>query len=326
MADVVFGFVQDFGPDEEWVALARRGAHARRLPLDPASASAARADGKLECSGSSPPTRAGSCSRPTRWRETAHRLRAIGAIAVSLCQVAAGAVRRDGDAEGCRAVDAAAAQLIVREAGGSCLHAYDDPLAAPLDLEPHSPVVAARTPRGSPRCAVPAWPIPDACHPGRGDRLELAGTVARGVANLQPAGDPAPFSSSLSPPRRPSGWSPPTPAWWRPSPCRSPRRSSAGLDRRQPARRCAACSNPVGRAHRRQAGPLGDRWRGGAARHRGGRDLGLPRRARARPVRVPGLDPTRPRGCCSSRPTSPTRPKRSRPTPTSCCAGSRCTR
>ena len=26
--------------------------------------------------------------------------------------------------------------------------AYDDPLAAPLDLEPHSPVVAARTAAG----------------------------------------------------------------------------------------------------------------------------------------------------------------------------------
>ena len=49
----------------------------------------------------------------------------------------------------CRAVDAAAAQLIVREAGGQVAFiAYDDPLAAPLDLEPHSPVIAARTPEG----------------------------------------------------------------------------------------------------------------------------------------------------------------------------------
>jgi myo-inositol-1(or 4)-monophosphatase len=46
----------------------------------------------------------------------------------------------------CRAVDVAAAQLIVREAGGlvafpRCKH----PLGAPLDIEPHSPVVAALT-------------------------------------------------------------------------------------------------------------------------------------------------------------------------------------
>jgi myo-inositol-1(or 4)-monophosphatase len=44
-----------------------------------------------------------------------------------------------------RAVDVAAAQLIVRESGGLvAFPAYDDPLGAPLDLEPRSPVVAAR--------------------------------------------------------------------------------------------------------------------------------------------------------------------------------------
>jgi myo-inositol-1(or 4)-monophosphatase len=48
--------------------------------------------------------------------------------------------------KGCRAVDAAAAQLIVREAGGLVAFTkFADPLAAPLDLLPHSPVVAART-------------------------------------------------------------------------------------------------------------------------------------------------------------------------------------
>jgi myo-inositol-1(or 4)-monophosphatase len=49
----------------------------------------------------------------------------------------------------CRAVDVAAAQLIVRESGGLVAFTdYDDPLAAPLDLVPRSPVVAARTPEG----------------------------------------------------------------------------------------------------------------------------------------------------------------------------------
>ncbi len=49
----------------------------------------------------------------------------------------------------CRAVDAAAAQLIAREAGALvCFPAFDDPLGAPLDLLPHSAVVAARSPRG----------------------------------------------------------------------------------------------------------------------------------------------------------------------------------
>ena len=50
---------------------------------------------------------------------------------------------------GCRSVDAAAGQLIVREAGG--LVAFPrcaTPLGAPLDLIPHSPLVAARTAQG----------------------------------------------------------------------------------------------------------------------------------------------------------------------------------
>jgi myo-inositol-1(or 4)-monophosphatase len=46
----------------------------------------------------------------------------------------------------CRGVDAAAAQLIVRESGGVvAFPAMDDPLAAPLGVEAPSPVVAARS-------------------------------------------------------------------------------------------------------------------------------------------------------------------------------------
>jgi myo-inositol-1(or 4)-monophosphatase len=46
-----------------------------------------------------------------------------------------------------RSVDIAAAQLIVRESGALvAFPAFDDPLGAPLDLQPHSAVVAARTP------------------------------------------------------------------------------------------------------------------------------------------------------------------------------------
>jgi myo-inositol-1(or 4)-monophosphatase len=60
----------------------------------------------------------------------------------------------------CRAVDAAAAQLIVREAGGLVAFiAFEDPLSAPLDLEGHSPVIAARTAEGlSDVAKVPVWP------------------------------------------------------------------------------------------------------------------------------------------------------------------------
>jgi myo-inositol-1(or 4)-monophosphatase len=60
----------------------------------------------------------------------------------------------------CRAVDAAAAQLIVRESGGLIsFTAYEDPLAAPLDVRPHSPVIAARTPDSL--ALLRQVPIPD---------------------------------------------------------------------------------------------------------------------------------------------------------------------
>jgi myo-inositol-1(or 4)-monophosphatase len=148
MADVVFGYVHDLGPDEEWVASRGGGAYFDGRALD-TTPRERRADGdKLEVLGIE--------SADPRWvaeaaddlRDSAHRLRALGSIAISLCQVAA--ARFDGmvTLKRCRAVDAAAGQLIVREAGGLvAFTGYEDPLAAPLDLVPRSPVIAARTER-----------------------------------------------------------------------------------------------------------------------------------------------------------------------------------
>jgi myo-inositol-1(or 4)-monophosphatase len=146
MADVVFGYVRDFGPDEEWLARRGEGASLNGTPLDP-TLTERRTHGKLEILGFE--------SADPRWvrlsadalADVAYRVRAIGSIAVSLCQVAG--ARLDGmvTLRGCRAVDAAAAQLIVREAGGLvAFPAFEDPLGAPLDLAPHSPVIAARSP------------------------------------------------------------------------------------------------------------------------------------------------------------------------------------
>src|SRR3954468_3714733 len=148
MADVVFGFVQDFGPDEEWVAHRGHGARLNGMPLD-GTLGERRVDGRLEVIGVE--------SADPRWvvasadalAEVAYRIRAIGTMASAICQVAG--ARFDGmvSLRNCRAVDAAAAQLIAGEGGAHVAFiAYDDPLAAPLDLEPHSPVVAARTPEG----------------------------------------------------------------------------------------------------------------------------------------------------------------------------------
>ncbi len=146
MADVAFGYVYDFGAGEEWVAHRGGGALLDGVPLDP-SVPERRVGGKVELLGIE--------SADPRWlrdsadalAEAAHRLRAIGAIAVTLCQVAGG--RLDGmvTLRRSRAVDVAAGQLIVREAGGLvAFTACAEPLGAPLEvLAPVSPIVAARS-------------------------------------------------------------------------------------------------------------------------------------------------------------------------------------
>jgi myo-inositol-1(or 4)-monophosphatase len=148
MADVVFGYVHDFGPAEEWTASRGEGAWLNGARLDTAPRERRLEDGTLEVLGIE--------SADPRWvaeaaedlRDSAHRLRAIGSIAISLCQVADARFDAMVTLWRCRAVDAAAAQLIVREAGGHvAFTACTSPLGAPLDAAPHSPVIAARTER-----------------------------------------------------------------------------------------------------------------------------------------------------------------------------------
>jgi myo-inositol-1(or 4)-monophosphatase len=146
MADVAFAFVHDFGPGEEWWARRGQGAWLSDERLDTSLGERRGRDGRLEVLGIE--------SADPRWvaasivslEHAAYRLRALGAIASSLCQVAA--ARLDGmvSLKRARGVDSAAGQLIVREAGGFVsFPAYDNPLAAPLTAEPTSPVVAARS-------------------------------------------------------------------------------------------------------------------------------------------------------------------------------------
>jgi myo-inositol-1(or 4)-monophosphatase len=147
MSDVAFAYVYDYGPGEEWVAWRGEGATLDGRRLDPGLGERRNRAGKLEVLGLE--------SADPRWvaevaqELPAHaaRVRALGSIAITLCQVAA--ARLDGmfTIKRTRAVDAAAGQLIVREGGGHvAFPACDEPLGAPLDLAPWSPVVAARTP------------------------------------------------------------------------------------------------------------------------------------------------------------------------------------
>jgi myo-inositol-1(or 4)-monophosphatase len=146
MADVAFAFVYDFGPREEWWARRGEGAMLNGAMLDPTLPERRGPDGLLEVLGieSADPRWIAAAIDPLQ--RSAYRLRALGTIAATLCQVAA--ARFDGmlSLRRARGVDAAAGQLIVREAGGfvsfpSC----PEPLSAPLDAAASSPIVAARS-------------------------------------------------------------------------------------------------------------------------------------------------------------------------------------
>jgi myo-inositol-1(or 4)-monophosphatase len=148
MADVVFGFVHDFGAGEQWWAWRGQGAWLDGEQLDPSLQERRGRDGRLEVLGIE--------SADPRWikasiealQDSAYRLRALGTIAASLCQVAA--ARFDGmvSLRRSRGIDAAAGQLIVREAGGLVSFPWcEQPLSAPLTADPTSPVIAARSPQ-----------------------------------------------------------------------------------------------------------------------------------------------------------------------------------
>ena len=74
----------------------------------------------------------------------AYRLRVVGSIAITAAYVAAGRFDAFLSLRPCRSVDAAAAQLIVREAGGAVGFGGGPLEAAPLDLSVRYPMVAAR--------------------------------------------------------------------------------------------------------------------------------------------------------------------------------------
>jgi myo-inositol-1(or 4)-monophosphatase len=149
MADVAFGFVVDLGTGEEWVARRGAGVLLNGAPLPAVPPERRDSDGRLEVVAIE--------SADPRWiarsvgalEEHAHRIRALGSVAISLCQVASGRVDGMLTLWRTRAVDAAAAQLIVRESGGHvAFPGCDEPLGFPLDLDPHAPVVAALTEAG----------------------------------------------------------------------------------------------------------------------------------------------------------------------------------
>jgi myo-inositol-1(or 4)-monophosphatase len=137
MAEVEFGYVYDFGSSEEYLAWRGAGASLNERPL--------RAEGPgygLEVVGieSAKPERTVPVLRALAGK--AYRMRSVGSIAISLCYVAGGRFDAMLTGRASRSVDAAAGQLIAREAGAEVAFAGKG-LGVGLDLEARYHVAAA---------------------------------------------------------------------------------------------------------------------------------------------------------------------------------------
>jgi myo-inositol-1(or 4)-monophosphatase len=136
--DVFFGFVYDFGANEEWTGQRGEGAFLNGRPLttgpkdfiEVLALEATRAKLVHE--------------RLAVLAPLTDRLRVMGAQAITYCQLAAGRVDGMAVLRPSRAVDFAAGQLLIRERGFS-IALPDGPMIGehPLDLESRSRVVAA---------------------------------------------------------------------------------------------------------------------------------------------------------------------------------------
>jgi myo-inositol-1(or 4)-monophosphatase len=142
MDDVAFGYVYDFGSGEEWVA--EKGMGAR---LNGAVLASLPPKEEIEILSFEATLTSSIAEKAAAVVGLAYRLRVMGSLALSLCHLAAGRVDAVCSLKRARAVDIAAAQLLVRERA----LAIDLPEAppfgeAPLDVEGRSRVVAAANP------------------------------------------------------------------------------------------------------------------------------------------------------------------------------------
>ena len=142
MGDVDFGFVHDFGTEEEWTATRGEGAR-----LDGRLLESQLPKEQIEILAFEATRTASVAEKAAAVVDLAYRLRIMGSLALSLCHLAAGRIDAVCSLKPARAVDIAAAQLLVLERG----LAIDLPdaapfAAAPLDVEGRSRVVAAGTP------------------------------------------------------------------------------------------------------------------------------------------------------------------------------------
>jgi myo-inositol-1(or 4)-monophosphatase len=142
MGDVDFGFVHDFGTGEEWTATRGQGARLDGSPLDGELPKE-----RIEILAFEATRTVSVAEKAAAVVDLAYRLRIMGSLALSLCHLATGRIDAVCSLKPARAVDIAAAQLLVRERGLAIDLPDAPPFAtAPLDVEGRSRVVAAGTP------------------------------------------------------------------------------------------------------------------------------------------------------------------------------------
>jgi myo-inositol-1(or 4)-monophosphatase len=138
--DVFFGYVYDFGANEEWYAVKGGGAFLDGKPIT------GEPENEIEML-SLEATKASLVGESLKaLAPLTDRVRVMGAQALTYCHLAAGRTDAVVCLKPSRPTDFAAAQLIVRERGFA-IELFDDPplVASPLDVVARSRVVAART-------------------------------------------------------------------------------------------------------------------------------------------------------------------------------------
>ncbi|MBN8867445.1 MAG: hypothetical protein J0H98_07810 [Solirubrobacterales bacterium] len=142
MAAVEFGYVYDFGTEDEYLAQSGEGAYLNERRLEPSGREG------LEVVGVEGAAPADLAPMLAKLAGKVYRVRCIGSLAISISSVASG--RFDGLVfpHLSRSVDVAAAQLIAREAG-ALVDLGDDGLSAVgLALEDRFPVTVAASAEG----------------------------------------------------------------------------------------------------------------------------------------------------------------------------------
>jgi myo-inositol-1(or 4)-monophosphatase len=141
MEDVFLGYVYDFGSGEEWTAVKGGGAFLDGRPLTGTPGDA------VEILSIEATAADLVAERLPHLAPLADKVRVMGALAISLCHLAAGRTDAVVSLKGARAVDIAAGQLLVRERGFAVDLPESPPFgSAPLDLVGRSRVVGAGNP------------------------------------------------------------------------------------------------------------------------------------------------------------------------------------